>query len=74
MIKSFPGWVNYLLLWLGYMILGFTLYFLFSGLSGVYLKGIERLFVVFYIFIMTAIHCGMYLAKWRYHNGDLKFW
>lgn len=75
MIKKWPGWANYLFLWVVYTIFGFVLYFSFSLLSGVHLKGTERLFVVFFIFITTAVHCGMYLAKWRYYeDGSLKFW
>lgn len=67
MIRKFKGWQNYLVLWVAYMLFGFGLFFAFSALSGVKLEPLPRLFVVFYIFIQTAVHCGMYLAKWRFY-------
>jgi len=69
MIKKWPGWANYLALWAVYLVFGFGLYYLFRWISEVHINQLAHLFVVFYIFIQTAVHCGMYLAKWRFYDG-----
>ena len=79
MIRKLKGWQNYLVLYLAYLVLGFGLYYLFRWISGVYLSSLAHLFIVFFIFLECAIHCGMYLAKWRFYinvktgEEDVKF-
>ena len=64
MIKSLPGWINFLLLSVGYAIVVFLLrWFLKSQCED------------WFLVIMVTIYAGGYLAKWRYYkDGSLKFW
>lgn len=59
MIKSFPGWLNFIVLWALYSILGVGLSFLYEG---------WRLAL-----ILCAVYAGGYLAKWRFYDGGWHF-
>ena len=63
MIKQLPGWANWIALWLVYMFAGFTFYFIL---------GYEVDWR--YIVVICALHAGIYLAKWRFNEGNWKFW
>ena len=64
MIKRFPGWANWIALWLVYAIAGFTFKFL-----------MHRYDVAWeYVIVIAGIHSAIYLCKWRFDNGNWKFW
>jgi hypothetical protein len=64
MIKSIPGWLNFLGLWVVYFLIGWGL----DALCGWHT---DKRFIAFY----SAMFCGVYLAKWRWYEGDgWHFW
>lgn len=63
MIKQIPGWANFLLLWLFYFLVSW-------GVSALCRWQADLRFIGF----ITAMFCGAYLAKWRFMNGEWRFW
>ena len=63
MIKRLPGWLNFLLLSVGYAIVVVLLRWLLKSQC-------EDWFLA----ILVFTYAGAYLAKWRYHNGEWHFW
>lgn len=66
MIKEIPGWMNYLLLWIAYCVVGFFI----LGLIWVLFRKVP---VIGFLVISAMFHAGMYMAKWRYVNGKWQF-
>ena len=64
MIKRLPGWANVIALALVYMIVGFIVKLLMARYS------VAWQFVI----IISIIHAGIYLAKWRFDHGNWNFW
>ena len=63
MIKKWPGWANFLFLAGVYSVVIFLLrWFLKSQCED------------WFLVIIVTTYAGGYLAKWRYFNGELKFW
>jgi len=60
MIKSIPGWANYVILWGLYFIIAFLLSLAFDG---------WRLALV-----ISTVYAGGYLAKWRFYDEGWHFW
>lgn len=60
MIKSLPGWINFLMLWAAYFVAVWLLSLVFDG---------WRLALV-----MSAVYAGGYLAKWRFYEDGWHFW
>lgn len=67
MIKNLPGWVNYLLLWLGYLLLTVFIHWTFNH----FVWSWEN---VRFDMIITAVYCGAYLAKWRFYQQPDGSW
>lgn len=64
MIKRLPGWLNFLILFAGYVILA-------EALNFVFFKGrIDHRFVA----LVCSFFCGGYLAKWRFFDNGWHFW
>ncbi len=64
MIKNLPGWLNFLILWAFYFLVGI----LFDLVCGFHT---DRRFIGAF----TAFYCGGYLAKWRFYEGQgWRFW
>ena len=64
MIRSLPGWLNYILLFAFYFALGLLLD-LVTGFHA------DKRFIA----LFCAFWAGAYLAKWRYTEGEgWRFW
>jgi hypothetical protein len=63
MIKSIPGWINFFLLWLFYFGVMWFIGWLFKAH-----------YDLWYLGLITAVYSGSYLAKWRFDNGEWRFW
>ena len=68
MIDRLPGWLNFLVLWLFYVLLSLGLILLWC-----YFVGKAPLLSEF-VLLMSAVYAGGYLAKWRYQGGGWRFW
>ena len=62
MIKRLPGWLNYLFLWVFYFLVGILL----DLICGFHT---DKRFIGFF----TAFFAGGYLAKWRFMDGEWRF-
>jgi len=66
MIRRLPGWANALALWPVYCVAGGVFYYLLKWCFGhVTYRGL--------IIMLALFQCCLYIAKWRYFNGELKF-
>ncbi len=63
MIRRLPGWLNFLLLWTFYFAVGWLMDLVCGWHT-------DRRFIGFY----AAVFCGAYLAKWRFSDGEWRFW
>lgn len=64
MIKQLPGWLNYILLWAFYLLVGLAL----DAAGGWHT---DRRFIGYF----AAFFAGGYLAKWRFYDKDgWRFW
>ena len=70
MINKIPGWLNMVLLWHIYFIVGLLVY----GVLAVTKMVPWLWWVVGFEWIMSAIHAGLYLAKWRFDKDGWRFW
>lgn len=63
MMKSLPGWLNFILLYAAYCLVG-------EGLNFLFWKGaVPHPFIA----CICAFFCGAYLAKWRFYDGSWHF-
>jgi len=62
-IKSLPGWLNFIILFAAYALFAEGLNFAFFG------GKIDHRFVG----LICAFFCGAYLAKWRFYDGGWHF-
>jgi len=63
-IKSIPGWLNFILLFWAYFAIG-------EFLRWITKSSAEHWFIA----LFCAFFCGAYLAKWRFYDGQgWRFW
>lgn len=67
MIDRLPGWANYLVLWLGYLVLTTFIHWMYNDFVF-----ICRDFK--FDMIITAVYCGGYLSKWRFYQKPDGTW
>ena len=68
MISKIPGWLNFLILWVFYVLISIGVVCFWRFITGV-VPGTAEVIV-----IMSAVYAGGYLAKWRYQGGGWRFW
>jgi hypothetical protein len=69
MINKIPGWLNFLILWMFYLVLSTAVILLWHFFVGKFPELSE------YVLLMTAIYAGGYLSKWREkQGGGWRFW